>query len=131
MNDAAVPSLGIDSRWSLCRPPRLQLTQPLRRARHYHCERCRRHSGGFGHTQQRIARDGFELFKGAGEVAVFAREGGDARKAFLHDGTSGRMASARRSLRLGSRAGSGVHWPIGKMDHSLMGAESYIRSSLR
>jgi hypothetical protein len=66
----------------LCGGVRFRITRPFRRASHCHCSLCRKHSGTFGLTQGRVARDGFELLQGGDLVRVFRPDGGGAVKAF-------------------------------------------------
>ncbi len=65
----------------LCGAVRFRVTAPFRRANHCHCSRCRRHSGAFGLTQGRVAREGFGLLQGDEAIRVFRPDGG-AAKAF-------------------------------------------------
>jgi hypothetical protein len=65
----------------LCRGVRFEITQPFRRANHCHCSRCRKHSGTFGETQARVARDGFQLLTGKELIQVYRPDDG-ATKAF-------------------------------------------------
>ena len=82
----------------LCRGVRYEVTQPFRRANHCHCSRCRKHSGSFGLSQARVARDGFRILEGEELLTVYEPAPGAARKVFC------------------SRCGSslfGGHWPDG------------------
>jgi hypothetical protein len=65
----------------LCGGVRFEVTAPFRRANHCHCSRCRRHSGTFGETQGRVAKEGFRLVAGTDLIRVFRLPGG-AAKAF-------------------------------------------------
>ena len=65
----------------LCGGVRFEVTAPFRRANHCHCSRCRKHSGTFGLTQGRVARDGFRLLAGEELIRAFRPDGG-AVKAF-------------------------------------------------
>ncbi len=60
---------------------RFELEPPFRRANVCHCSRCRKHSGGVGLVQGRVARERFRLLAGGELVAVYHPEGG-AAKAF-------------------------------------------------
>jgi hypothetical protein len=55
---------------------------PFRLANHCHCSRCRRHSGTFGLTQGRIARENFRLVKGEDLIRVYRPDHDGAVKAF-------------------------------------------------
>src|SRR5438270_12112 len=63
----------------LCGGVRFEITRPFRRANHCHCSRCRKHSGAFGLTQGRVARDGFRLLRGEELIRVYRPEGGMAK----------------------------------------------------
>lgn len=58
----------------LCGGVRFELTQPLLRAGHCHCSRCRKHSGTFGLTQGRVPREGFRLLSGEELLRVYRPE---------------------------------------------------------
>jgi L-amino acid N-acyltransferase YncA len=66
----------------LCGAVRYEITLPFRRANVCHCSRCRRHSGGAGLVQGRVARDGFRLLRGAEDVAVYRPDDAHMAKAF-------------------------------------------------
>jgi hypothetical protein len=66
----------------LCGGVRFEVTRPFRRANHCHCSLCRKHSGTFGLTQGRVARDGFRLIAGEELLRVFRPVGGTAMKVF-------------------------------------------------
>jgi hypothetical protein len=55
----------------LCGGVRFEVTGPFRRANHCHCSRCRKHSGTFGETQGRVAREDFRLLAGEDLLRVF------------------------------------------------------------
>jgi hypothetical protein len=50
---------------------RFEVELPFRRANHCHCSRCRKHSGAFGLTQGRVARERFRLVRGDELVRVY------------------------------------------------------------
>ena len=82
----------------LCGGVRFEVTLPFRRGNHCHCSRCRKHSGTFGLTQGRVARQRFRLLAGAELIRVWRPPDGGAVKAFC------------------SVCGSslfGAHWPEG------------------
>jgi hypothetical protein len=82
----------------LCGGVRFEVTLPFQRANHCHCSRCRKHSGTFGLTQGRVAKDRFRLLAGDELIRVWRPPGGGAVKAFC------------------SVCGSslfGAHWPKG------------------
>lgn len=66
----------------LCGGVGFEVALPFRRASHCHCSRCRKHSGTFGLTQGRVAREGFRLLHGAELIRVYRPDGGGAVKAF-------------------------------------------------
>jgi hypothetical protein len=66
----------------LCGGVRFEVTLPFRLANHCHCSRCRRHSGTFGLTQGRIARENFRLVKGEDLIRVYRPDNDGAVKAF-------------------------------------------------
>ena len=66
----------------LCGGVRFDVTLPFRRANHCHCSRCRKHSGTFGLTQGRVARDRFRLLAGDELLRVFRPAPGAAVKVF-------------------------------------------------
>ncbi len=65
----------------LCGGVRFELEPPFRRANVCHCSRCRKHSGGIGLAQGRVARERFRLLSGEELLRVYRPEGG-AVKAF-------------------------------------------------
>lgn len=66
----------------LCGGVRFELTAPFRRANHCHCSLCRKHSGTFGLTQGRVAREGFRLVAGEELIRVYRPAAGSSVKAF-------------------------------------------------
>ncbi len=66
----------------LCGGVRFEVELPFRRANHCHCSRCRKHSGTFGLTQGRVARERFRLLDGEELLCVFRPEGEAAVKVF-------------------------------------------------
>jgi hypothetical protein len=68
----------------LCGGVRFEVEPPFRIAVHCHCSRCRKHSGTFGLTQARVARERFRLVQGEELIRVFAPEGGKV-KAFCSE----------------------------------------------
>jgi hypothetical protein len=58
---------------------RFEVEPPFRRASHCHCSRCRKHSGTFGLTQGRVARERFRLLAGEELLRVFRPDGGAAK----------------------------------------------------
>ena len=66
----------------LCGGVRFEVELPFRRASHCHCSRCRKHSGTFGLTQGRVARERFRLLAGEELLRVWRPEDGGAAKAF-------------------------------------------------
>ena len=66
----------------LCGGVRFEVDLPFRRASHCHCSVCRKHSGAFGLTQGRIAREQFRLLAGEELLRVFEPADGTARKVF-------------------------------------------------
>ena len=66
----------------LCGGIRFEVELPFRRANFCHCEHCRRHSGGPGLLQGRIARERFRLLRGEELIAVYRPPQGRAVKAF-------------------------------------------------
>jgi hypothetical protein len=66
----------------LCGGVRFEVELPFRRANHCHCRRCRKHSGTFGGTQGRIARERFALLDGEELLTVYEPAPGAARKVF-------------------------------------------------
>jgi hypothetical protein len=66
----------------LCGGVRFEVTLPFRLANHCHCSRCRRHSGTFGLTQGRLARENFRLVKGEDLIRVYRPDHDGAVKAF-------------------------------------------------
>jgi len=66
----------------LCGGVRFEATLPFRRANHCHCSRCRKHSGTFGETQGRVARERFRLLAGDELIRVWRPADGGAAKAF-------------------------------------------------
>ena len=82
----------------LCGGVRFELELPFRRANHCHCSRCRKHSGTFGLTQGRVARERFRLLAGEELLRVYRPADRAAVKVFC------------------STCGSslfGGHWPDG------------------
>ena len=82
----------------LCGSVRFEVEPPFRRANHCHCSRCRKHSGTFGLTQGRVARERFHLLAGEELLRVYTPADGAAVKVFC------------------SVCGSslfGGHWPAG------------------
>jgi hypothetical protein len=65
----------------LCGGVRFELEPPFRRANMCHCTRCRKHAGGAGLVQGRVARERFWLLSGAELVSLYRPDGG-AAKAF-------------------------------------------------
>jgi hypothetical protein len=73
----------------LCGGVRFEVELPFRRANHCHCSRCRKHSGSFGGTQGRIAREQVRLLAGEELLTVYEPAPGAARKVFCgHCGSS-------------------------------------------
>lgn len=68
----------------LCGAVRFEVDPPFVRAGHCHCSRCRKHSGTFGLTQARVARERFRLLHGAERIRVYGK-GEGAVKAFCVD----------------------------------------------
>jgi hypothetical protein len=66
----------------LCRGVRFEVTLPFRRANHCHCSLCRKHSGAFGLTPARVARDRFRLLAGEELLRIYAPPEGTAVKVF-------------------------------------------------
>jgi hypothetical protein len=66
----------------LCGGVRFEVELPFRRANHCHCSRCRKHSGTFGETQGRVARERFRLLQGEALLHVFRPPEGGAAKVF-------------------------------------------------
>ena len=60
----------------LCGGVRFEVDEPLLRANHCHCSRCRRHSGTAVCTQARVRREQFRLLSGAELIRTY--RGGDA-----------------------------------------------------
>jgi hypothetical protein len=82
----------------LCGGVQFEVKLPFRRASHCHCSLCRKHSGTFGLTQGRVAREQFRLLAGEELLRVYRPPSGTAVKAFC------------------SVCGSslfGAHWPDG------------------
>ena len=69
----------------LCGGVRYEVTGPFLRANHCHCSRCRRHSGTFGLSQGRVARDHFRLVQGEELLRVWRPPDGGAVKAFCSE----------------------------------------------
>jgi hypothetical protein len=63
---------------------RFEVEPPFRIALHCHCSRCRKHSGTFGLTQARVARERFRLLQGEELIRVYAPAGGKV-KAFCSE----------------------------------------------
>ena len=63
----------------LCGGVAFEVELPFRRANHCHCSRCRKHSGGPGLVQGRVARERFRLLRGAELVRSFHPPGGRAK----------------------------------------------------
>ena len=63
----------------LCGAVRFEVELPFRRANHCHCSRCRKHSGTFGLTQARVARDRFRLLAGGELLRTYRPDGGKAK----------------------------------------------------
>ena len=68
----------------LCGGVRFEIEPPFRIALHCHCSRCRKHSGTFGLTQARVARERFRLLQGEELIRVYAPAGGKV-KAFCSE----------------------------------------------
>ena len=66
----------------LCGGVRFEVEPPFRRANHCHCSRCRKHSGTFGLTQGRVARERFRLLAGKELLRVYTPAEGGAVKVF-------------------------------------------------
>jgi len=66
----------------LCGGVRFEVEPPFRRANHCHCSRCRKHSGTFGLTQGRVARERFRLLTGKELLRVYTPAEGGAVKVF-------------------------------------------------
>jgi hypothetical protein len=66
----------------LCGGVRFEVELPFHRANHCHCSRCRKHSGTFGETQGRVARERFRLLAGEDFLRVFRPAAGAAAKVF-------------------------------------------------
>jgi hypothetical protein len=63
----------------LCGGVAFEIELPFRRANVCHCSRCRKHSGGAGLVQGRIARERFRLLRGDELVRSFRPEGGKVK----------------------------------------------------
>ena len=63
----------------LCGGVAFEIELPFRRANVCHCSRCRKHSGGGGLVQGRVARERFRLLRGNELVRSFRPEGGKAK----------------------------------------------------
>ncbi len=63
----------------LCGGVAFEVELPFRRANMCHCSRCRKHSGGAGLVQGRVARERFVLVRGGDLVRTFRPEGGKAK----------------------------------------------------
>jgi len=66
----------------LCGGVRFEVEPPFRRASHCHCSRCRKHSGTFGLTQGRVARERFRLLAGEELLRVYRPADDAAVKVF-------------------------------------------------
>lgn len=63
----------------LCGGVAFEVELPFRRANVCHCSRCRKHSGGAGLVQGRVARDRFRLLRGSELVRSFRPPGGKVK----------------------------------------------------
>jgi hypothetical protein len=63
----------------LCGGVAFEIELPFRRANTCHCSRCRKHSGGAGLVQGRVAREHFRLLRGDELVRSFRPEGGKVK----------------------------------------------------
>jgi hypothetical protein len=93
----------------LCGGVRFEVELPFRRSNHCHCSRCRKHSGTFGLTMGRIARERFSLLQGEELIRVYRPDGG-AVKAFCGECGSSLFGGTwpegdEVSIRLGSLDG--------------------------
>jgi hypothetical protein len=61
---------------------RYEVTLPFRRASTCHCARCRKHSGGAGLTQGRVAQERFRLLSGEQLLQVWRPGDGGMAKVF-------------------------------------------------
>ena len=66
----------------LCGAVRFEVTEPFLRWTNCHCSLCRKHSGTFGATTLRAARDSFRLLEGEELLRVYDPGAGHARKVF-------------------------------------------------
>ena len=66
----------------LCGGVSYEVELPFRRANHCHCSRCRKHSGTFGCTQGRVAKERFRLLSGEELLRVYEPAPTSARKVF-------------------------------------------------
>ena len=63
----------------LCGGVAFEIELPFRRANICHCSRCRKHSGGAGLVQGRVAREQFRLLRGEELIRSFRPEGGKVK----------------------------------------------------
>ncbi len=94
----------------LCGGVCFEVTAPFRRANHCHCSRCRKHSGTFGLTQGRVAREAFRLLAGEELLRVYRPAAAAAVKVFCSRCGSSLFGGdwpegAEISIRLGSLDG--------------------------
>jgi hypothetical protein len=110
----------------LCGGVRFEVTEPFRRANHCHCSLCRKHSGTFGLTQGRVAREGFRLLAGEELLRVFHPREGTAVKIFCSVCGSSLFGGSwpegdEVSIRLGSLDGDPGIRP---QNHSFLGSRA-------
>ncbi len=94
----------------LCGGVRFEVNGPFLRANHCHCSRCRRHSGTFGLTQGRVARESFRLLQGEELLRIYRPAEDAAVKVFCSVCGSSLFGGhwpdgAEVSIRLGSLDG--------------------------
>jgi hypothetical protein len=63
----------------LCGGVAFEIELPFRRANVCHCSRCRKHSGGAGLVQGRVARERFRLLRGDELVRSYRPDGGKVK----------------------------------------------------
>src|SRR5436305_10740675 len=66
----------------LCGGVRFEATPPFRIAVHCHCSRCRKHSGTFGLTQGRVAKERFRLLRGEELLHIYRSDPSAKAKVF-------------------------------------------------
>ena len=94
----------------LCGGVRFEVEPPFIRANHWHCSRCRKHSGTTGCTQTRVWKEQFRLLQGREMIRVYGAGEGAAASVGVTawDSTVGPPGGVGGAVAAGGAVGAGA-----------------------